>query len=288
MVYNKNEDKYKFEKSKLSKKEQKFYVNIFDGLVQLIKDETRKSGNNETVRIKALEDSLYDTIQKYPELLNIKQFKLISDAFNEGFNVYDESRTFLNYLLESGMYGLIEKIGNNLDVCRMQTYDDNILLFDLAYKNPSLTTSFLEKDPSLLSMKDYDGNNFASHIITGEYINYVEGEYVNYIEGKYVNNVDYVKKYMPFIIKSLEDTNLATQLNNDGENLGMLCAKNGYPQLLEIAIKNKKAKIQENRAGKTMEIIGIENGYVHPKISDKKFYALYSEFINKKINEVIK
>lgn len=287
-MIDKNKNKYEFEHSKsLTRKEKKYYARVFDELCKLISDECYKKGNNREQRIKALENNLFNVIKKYPELLYIKKY-IYQQTSSAGSTVgyYDYSRTFLYELYAFEMYDLIEKLCEDVEICKLPTFGDSSLFFRLIPSEPDpkhqncvdefnkkskLITNILQKHPELLSFKNQWENNFAGEIISN-----------------FKPNSEFIKPFIPFIHASLEDSEIATQQNNRGFNIGMLCAHYKHQELFNVAFQNSSARAQKNDVDDTMEMIANNNGLIVPPLSDKQVYDHYNEVVSKKIEEICK
>lgn len=282
---NMDKDKFEFVHSKaLTKKEKKFYVNLYKQLCCLIDDEYRKKGNNKQQRMKALQDNLYKVIKQYPELLYINRYILESEPpFRTGSYYY----TFLYELMEYDLYELIEKLCDDVEVCKLTTCFGRPLIYWLIPKDPhpdnyqfdidcynkkiKSVLSILEKHPELLYFQDNEGYNLAGRIIS-----------------QYSNGSKYLKPFIPYILDSIKDSLIAEQQTKKGYNLGMLCAYYKHQELFEIAYNNTKARMQKNNAGDTMEMIANNNGLIIPPLSDEQIYDFYNEIISKKIDDICK
>ncbi len=289
-VYNSKKDRYEFTRdNNLTKKEKIFYVELFEKLCKLMSDECYKDGYNKKQRIKALEDNLLKVIQKYPELLFMKKYNINHSTV--GYEIrtyYDNSITFLYEVVASyKLYNVIEQLCvENIDICSFHTFDKRKLFFEIIPEKPNakyqhsideynakskLALSLLEKHPSLLYLKNRWGENFANVILRS-----------------YSSDSEYIKPFMPYILKSLNNTEIATQQDYYGYNLGMVCALNKHQELFDIAYQNPKARLQKNDDGETMEMIANNTGLIVPPLTDEQVYEFYNERINKKIEDICK
>lgn len=288
-VYNSKKDRYEFTRdNNLTKKEKIFYVELFEKLCKLMSDECYKDGYNKKQRIKALEDNLLKVIQKYPELLFMKKYNINHSTVGcETLTYYNYSITFLYEVAFYKLYNVIEQLCvENLDICSFPTFDKRKLFFDIIPEKPNakyqhsideynakrkLTLSLLEKHPALLYLKDGWGENFANIILRS-----------------YSSDSEFIKPFMPYILKSLNNTEIATQKDYYGCNLGMVCALKKDQELFDIAYQNPKARLQKNNDGETMEMIANNNGLIVPPLTDEQVYEFYNERMNKKIEDICK
>lgn len=288
---NKQQDKFEFEHDKqLSKKEKTNYIKIFDGLCKLIREECSDNGNNREQRINALEDNLYNIIKKYPELLNMKKYVFCKYPYQKNRDFYYYGRTFLYYLNFHELYNIIDKLCDDIEICKQPTIEYKSLFFDLIptipmnymldpqhwleeyNKKSKLIISILKKHPELLSFKNkINGNNFASQILSN-----------------FGENDKYLKPFMPYILESLNNSEIATQTNKSGYNLGMLCALYKQQELFEMAYKNPKARLQKNNVGNTMEMIAKNKGLIIPLLPNKEVYDFHNQIIRGKIENICK
>ncbi len=281
IMYNSDNDKFEFIHNKLlTKKQKQHYIKIYTGLVKLIEDESRKTGDNQKQRINVLQDKLISIIQSYPELLYMKHYKY-NKSYLEPYHD-DYSISFQKHLLNREFFGVLENICQNIDICKLEAFMGSSLLFliapfggfsldkDFDEKRLQLVRTLLKKHPELFTFKDENYNQNLGMYLIGS-----------------INDDNQLSDEQTQIVKQFIEHPIAClQQDGTGCNLGMLAAYYKNQELFDLAYQNPKARMQKNKHGDTMEMIANNNGLIIPPLTDEQVYDFYNEIISKKIDDI--
>ncbi|MBE7074496.1 MAG: hypothetical protein E7376_00730 [Clostridiales bacterium] len=241
---------------------------MFFALKELMIKTSRESGNNAEIKKQVLENKLIEVVKEYPELIFCAE-KITEEIYDGWWQTHNES--FLYTAFDKKYYNLVKEITNNKEVCTM-LFDDhgNSFIEFIAIMShyecaQELLFDILDKHPTLLRHKGKNGNNLAC-----------------FAAYRY-KDVPYLKE---LIIRTINDEGACYQLNDKGNNIGMVCAKNGYQELFDLAYKNILARAQINKNGDNMAMIAQNNGLIVPPLSKQEVKEFYEEQINNKIYQI--
>lgn len=255
--------------NRISFKKRKKLEEMIKKLTELMYDINRKDGNNKLVKKQILEEKLIDVIKTYPELMYMLHYTLNnSDHF-------DRTHSFAYYALEYEYYKLLKEMCNSQDVCTMQMWDGNITIEYLALTDRyPLLFEILDEHPCLLRYPTSSSENLGL-----EFAYKINNDNKN-------TNID--ANAIEFIKRFINDEIACLQVDKNGNNIGMLCAKHKNQELFELADKNPKARQQVNKDGDNMEMIANNNGLIVPPLSEEEVRDYYKEQLCKKVDEICK
>lgn len=249
----------------ISFKKRKKLEDIFKKLTSLMHDISREDGNNKDVKKQILEEKLIEVIKTHPEIMYMLHYGPDSCGY------FSRTASFAYYCLEYGYLKLFDELCNNKDVCTMQMWDDKTTIGYLALMDRyPLLMQILEKHPDLIRHQTKDGNLWLDFAYKMNHIN----------TDKNIINLNKLLK------KVIMDDIACLQVDKNGNNIGMLCAKYKNQELFELAYKNPEARKQVNKDGDNMAMIANNNGLIVPPLSEEEVKEFYTQQIHSKVDEI--